>query len=154
MTKVLACTVALSALVAPAAANAAVVITTGATTAIPGNNDFQGKLSALGLTRYTTTGAQLVLDAPATITFEFLGSESAFNDAFTALGLATLTRAENTPFTDAFAAPIAIGTTAFMAGDLAGRLLFSTGDLPRPRTGQRPGQHLLLRLRRPDHRPR
>lgn len=127
MKNVFACGAALSMLATPVAANAAVIITTGATASIPGNNDFQSQLSDLGLTRYTTTGAQLMLDGPATITFEFLGSESAFDDAFTALGLAPLTLSENTPFTDAFAAPIAIGSAVFAAGDLAGRLLFSTG---------------------------
>jgi hypothetical protein len=57
-----------------------VVITPGASMAIPGSNDFQAQLLGLGLTNVTTTGAGLNLTADAVLTFTLLGSESGFNE--------------------------------------------------------------------------
>jgi len=114
------------ALAVPGTANAGVFLTQGATAGIPASNDFGGQLAALGLTQYTTTGASLFVDADTTIAFEFLGSESRFNDTFTALGAAPLSLGETTNFTNNFASPVPIGSSVFAAGSLAGRLTFSS----------------------------
>ena len=65
---------------AQAAANVTINFTN--TTAIPASNDFQSLLNGLGLTSYTTAGASLFLNGPASLTFEFLGSESGYDDTF------------------------------------------------------------------------
>lgn len=117
---------ALLACVAPQAAQAAIIVNTGTIAAVGAGNNFQGQLASLGLTRYTTSGAELLLDAAATITFEFLGSESGFSDTFTALGTSVLSYTENALFSDAFAAPILIGSAGFNAGSLVDLLRFSS----------------------------
>lgn len=64
------------------AANAGMVVSFGATNAIPANNDFQAFLNGLGLTRYATTGSSISFNEAGTLTFEYLGSESGFTDTF------------------------------------------------------------------------
>jgi hypothetical protein len=109
----------------PSAANAAVDVTVnfGATNPIPGNNDFQGLLAGLGLTKFATTGASLILNSAAVITFEFLGSESGFSDTFKTT---TINFTETSPFVNNFGSPVNMGSTAFTAGSLAGLLNFSS----------------------------
>ncbi len=122
---------ALATLALPTASYAAadVTINFATTTAIPGSNDFQGSLAALGLTRYASTGASLFLNGPATIMFEFLGSESGFNDTFSTSG--GLTQTENSSYTNFFSAPLVIGAQSFSFGSLAGLLNFSSsGGIP------------------------
>jgi PEP-CTERM motif len=114
----------------PSAANAAVDVTVnfGATNPIPANNDFQALLAGLGLTKFATTGASLILNSAAVITFEFLGTESGFSDTFMT---SNINFTENTSFQNNFAAPINMGATAFTAGSLAGLLNFtSAGGIP------------------------
>lgn len=125
MKKVLSLLAGISALVVPATVQAQTVqINYGATAPIPALNDFQGQLAGLGLVNFTTMGATIILSANATIFFEFLGSESQFNDTFTA-GAASLT--ENTGFTNNFPGGVAIGPAqSFNAGSLAGLLNFTT----------------------------
>ena len=109
------------------AANAQdVTITYSGTQAIPGINDFLSTLSGLGLTQYTTSGATIVLNGDAIITFEFLGSESGYSDTFSTVSLPALSLSEFSQFEDHFASPVAIGSGAFASGSLIGRLLFST----------------------------
>lgn len=106
------------------AANASaqsVVITPGATMAIPVSNDFQAQLLGLGLTQVTTTGANLNLTGNAVLTFTLLGSESGFNDSFNA-GAVSFT--ETSPFTPW--GSMLLGSSSFTAGTLAGDLLFSS----------------------------
>lgn len=122
---------ALAALVLPTASYAAadVTINFATTTAIPGSNDFQASLAALGLSRYASTGASLFLNGPATIVFEFLGSESGFDDTFSTSGGLSLT--ENSSYTNFFAAPLLIGAQTFSFGSLASLLNFSSsGGIP------------------------
>lgn len=110
----------------PATANAAADVTVnfGATNPVPASNDFQSLLSGLGLTRFATTGASLVLNGPALITFYFMGSESGFNDTFST---STLSLTENTLFTNNFAGGgTLIGSQVFAGGSLAGLLNFTT----------------------------
>lgn len=54
---------------------------------IPGANDFDSQLGALGLFRYTSDGASLSLTAPATVKFRYIGSESGFTDTFSVGGV-------------------------------------------------------------------
>lgn len=122
---------ALAALALPTASYAAadVTINFATTAAIPGSNDLQGSLAALGLTRYASTGASLFLNGPATIAFEFLGSESGFNDMFSTSAGASHT--ENSSYSNFFAAPLMIGAQSFSFGSLASLLNFSSsGGMP------------------------
>jgi hypothetical protein len=107
---------------AQAAANVTINFTN--TTAIPASNDFQSLLNGLGLTDYTTTGASLFLNGPASLTFEFLGSESGYDDTFSTAGGLTLT--ETSWLENHFAAPILIGTEYFAGGDLTNLLNFTS----------------------------
>ena len=104
-------------------AGAAVIIGFDTPSTIPGSNDFTSDLNGLGLTQMATSGISLVLDEDSTITFDVLGSESGFDDTFTAAGL---TYTEFTSFLNSFASPISLGSADFTAGDLAGLLTFSS----------------------------
>ena len=117
---------AILALALPTASQAAVDLTVnfGASTLIPNTNDFQTSLASLGLTRYVASGASLFLNGPATIMFEFLGSESGFNDTFSTSSGLSLT--ENASYSNYFAAPILIGAQSFSAGSLGGLLNFTS----------------------------
>ena len=110
----------------PAAAQAAanVTINFATTNAIPASNDFQSQLNGLGLTQYATAGASLFLNGPASLVFEFLGSESGYNDTFSTVG--GLTHTETSWLEDHFAAPILIGTEYFAGGDLFKLLNFTS----------------------------
>lgn len=120
--------VGLSALALPAAGQATVQINFTTTAPVPGSNDFQSQLSGLGLTRFTTNLATLILSSNSIITFEFLGSESGFNDTFTA---GPVTYSEFTTLTNNFASPIALGSANFSAGSLLNLLNFtSSGGAP------------------------
>ena len=118
--KFLISTAAALSFVAPASA-ASIQVNFGATNAIPGNNDFQSQLNGLGFVSFATLGTSLILDQNAKITFEFLGSESGFNDTFTA---GTVTHTENTNFTPW--SSLNIGTTSALAGSLANFLKFTS----------------------------
>jgi hypothetical protein len=107
----------------PAAANAAVVVSFADAQALPAGNDFSGALSGLGITRYATSGIDLVLDAPGTILFEFLGSESGFSDSFEGPGISF---SETSSLETHFASPIAIGSSIFSTGTLAGLISFAS----------------------------
>ena len=109
----------------PSAANAAVDVTVnfGATNPIPANNDFQALLGGLGLTKFATNGASLILNSAAVITFEFLGSESGFSDTFKTTAI---NYTENSSFENHFGAPILLGSQAFAAGSLVNLLNFSS----------------------------
>lgn len=131
MKKHLAALALVTALVAPATAQAGTTLTFNPaspnTKAMPGNNDFKALLnSPYGLTRYTSTGAVLTLDTASYITFWFYGSESGYNDVFSTVSTPNLTIPENTPFQNNFASPVYIGEGLFSAGSLAGRLNFSS----------------------------
>lgn len=110
----------------PATAQAAanVTINFSTTNAIPASNDFQSQLNGLGLTQYATAGASLFLNGPASLVFEFLGSESGYNDTFSTVG--GLTYTETSWLEDHFAAPILIGTEYFAGGDLFKLLNFTS----------------------------
>lgn len=101
-------------------ANASVQIDFGATNPVPANNDFQGQLAGLGLTLYTTTGATITLTEDSVLTFEFLGSESGFNDTFEAGSVSFTEMSTFTPW-----ASLLLGADIFSAGDLAGILNFT-----------------------------
>lgn len=109
---------------AQAAAN--VTINFGSTNAVPANNDFQAILAGpgLNLTSYASAGASIFLNGPASLVFEFLGSESGFSDTFSTAG--GLSYTENTWLENHFAAPILIGTEYFAGGDLTKLLNFTS----------------------------
>ena len=104
-------------------ANASITITFGATSPIPDNNDFQSGLANSGLTLFATTGATITLSEDSIITFEVLGTESSFNDTFTANDVSYT---EFTSFANLFGAPLAIGSDSFTAGSLWNVLNFSS----------------------------
>lgn len=117
---------AILALALPTTSQAAVGLTVsfGTSTLIPNTNDFHTSLASLGLTQYVASGASLFLNGPATIMFEFLGSESGFNDTFSTSGGSSLT--ESGSYSNFFAAPIFIGAQSFSFGSLGGLLNFSS----------------------------
>src|SRR4051794_7523550 len=117
---------ALSTATFASSANAAVTINFTGSTAVPGNNDFKADLSGLGLTRYTTTGASLILDANSIITFELVGTESGYDDNFATISAPNLSYTEHTSSLNSFASPISIGSASFTAGSLLGLLNFSS----------------------------
>ena len=113
----------------PAAAS--VQVTFPGTVPLPTNNDFKTQLAGLGLVGIASTGASLILNSDAMITFELLGTESGFSDRFTTISVPGLSYTENTSFQNDFNSPIAIGSAFFSAGSLSGRLNFSAvGGLP------------------------
>jgi hypothetical protein len=83
--------------------------------AVPSNNNFQGNLNAAGLYQYTAGGASISLSGKATVTFEFLGSESGFNDSFSAGGGA-IAASENSSFTAWN--PLTLGSLTYNAGSI------------------------------------
>jgi hypothetical protein len=96
---------------------------------IPANNNFVSELNGLGYFNYTTTGASIVLNGDAIITFEFLGSESGYDDTFSTVSVPVLSLTETSlppAGENHFAVPVMIGQGSFLSGDLLGRLLFST----------------------------
>jgi hypothetical protein len=105
-------------------ASAAVIIGFDTPSTIPDSNDFTADLNGLGLTQLATSGISLVLDEDSTITFDVLGSESGFNDSFSAAGL---TYTEFTSLLNSFGSPIPIGSATFTAGNLAGSFSSSGG---------------------------
>ena len=119
-------TAAAMALSLPVAAQAApyVTINFSGTTAIPANNDFQSNLNGLGFLNYASLGASLFLSGPASLTFEFLGSESGYSDTFSTSG--GLSYTETSLLENHFAAPILIGTQYFAGGDLFKLLNFTS----------------------------
>lgn len=94
--------------------------------AISTDNDFKLLLKGLGLTKYVSTDASLVLTENSVITFHLLGSESGFSDSFSTFSTPNLFKSENTPFQDNFASPLLIGSGTFSAGSLAGLLNFAS----------------------------
>lgn len=110
----------------PATAQAAanVTINFSSTAPVPSNNDFQSTLAGLGLTQYASLGASIFLNGPASLVFEFLGSESGFSDTFSTDG--GLSYTETSSLENHFAAPILIGSQYFAGGDLTKLLNFSS----------------------------
>lgn len=123
---------AVASLFATNPASASVILTFDPPTAIPGGNDFTTELGNLGLTQVATSGLSAVLDQDSTITFDFLGSESGFNDGFQT---SSLSFQEFSSFLNAFASPIAIGSASFTAGDLAGQLMLTSSGGSNPTIG-------------------
>ena len=91
---------------------------------IPSNNDFQGNLNGVGLFEYTAGGATVALSGKAKVTFEFMGSESGFDDGFKAGG-GVITVSENTGFTGW--GPVALGSLNYNAGPINDWLFNSSG---------------------------
>ncbi|HET6942864.1 MAG TPA: PEPxxWA-CTERM sorting domain-containing protein [Sphingomicrobium sp.] len=123
MVKSLLAFVGAAALTVTSNANASAIITFGATSPVPGNNDFQSDLASLGLTLFTTTGATITLNEDSVITFEVLGTESSFDDRFTANGV---DYTETTTFANLFGTPLSIGSDFFTSGSLWNVLNFSS----------------------------
>jgi hypothetical protein len=86
------------------------------------NNDFLGLLTPL--TRYVDTGAGITLNGPATVDFYYLGSESGYNNTFTA-GSTTFTE---TGDANHFASPVFIGSQTYAGGAITSwRFTSNTG---------------------------
>jgi len=126
MTKMLKlAAIASMALAMPAAAAVTFNVGIGApVNAIPNNNDFKTNLNSAGLFQYTAGGASISLSGKATLTFEFLGSESGFNDSFSAAG-GTITANENSAFTAW--GPVALGSATYNGGSITDWLFSSSG---------------------------
>ena len=123
MMRKLLITAAAVALTASPAAATTFTVGIGSTFAIPGNNDFESDLNAVGLFNYTSLGSTLTLDSgPAKITFEYMGAESGAVDKFFAVsGPNTVTGTESgTP---------ALPDNNFPLGDLLGALFYSSGGV-------------------------
>lgn len=90
---------------------------------IPGNNDFQSNLNGVGLYSYTASNATVSLSGKATLTFEFMGSESGFSDTFKAGG-GGITVTENSSFTPWGA--VNVGTLNYNAGAISDWLFTSS----------------------------
>lgn len=103
------------ALATAAPANAATfsVSFSGSPLAVVGN-DFASLLGAL--TSYVSTGAGISLDSAASVDFFYLGSESAYNNTFTA-GSVSLTE---TADANNFASPVFIGSEYYAGGAVTG----------------------------------
>jgi hypothetical protein len=138
MRKHLAALAALSALALPASANASVEITWPSTTPVPGpggsagaDNMFYPELSGiLGANPvYASVGAAINLTEAYVLRFEFLGSESGFDDTFSSVGLSYTETSPHNPGENHFGAPILIGEAYYAAGSLAGLLNFTTSGL-------------------------
>ncbi|WP_422060031.1 PEPxxWA-CTERM sorting domain-containing protein [Sphingopyxis sp.] len=125
MKKSLTALALLSALAAPAAAQAAAIVSFDSKTTISDGNNFKTQLAGLGLTKYDSTGVSIVLDANSIITFYLMGSESSFNDTFSTVSSPVLASTESSNFQNNFGAPILLGSRSFSAGSLAGLLNFS-----------------------------
>lgn len=132
MRKVLAALACMSCIASATVAQAqTATVTYNSTTAIPTpQNDFYTQLTALGLNSYASSGANITLSGPSTITFYFLGSESGFSDTFSTLGAGTnVSLTENTSLVNNFGSPVLIGGKTFSAGSLINQLLFSTSGV-------------------------
>jgi PEP-CTERM motif len=117
--------IASMALAMPAAAAVTFNVGIGAPVkVIPGNNDFRGNLDAATLYEYTAGGATISLSGKATLTFEFMGSESGFHDSFSAAG-GTITASENSSFTAWGSVPR--GSAVYNAGPITDWLFSSSG---------------------------
>lgn len=136
MKKQLAALAVVSAMSVPASAQAAALIEFGASSEISDNNDFKTWLNGLGLTRYATLGSSIVLDAGTTIQFEFLGSESGYDDTFFTGTIPALSYTESTPLQNSFLTPILLGTAVFDAGSLFDLLNFSSSGGAAATVGQ------------------
>jgi PEP-CTERM motif len=123
MRKLILGLVGAAALAMTANANASVTITFGATSPVPDNNNFQNDLANLGLTLFATTGATITLSEDSIMTFEVLGTESSYDDTFTANDV---NYTEFTSFADRFGAPLVIGSDSFTVGSLWHVLNFSS----------------------------
>jgi hypothetical protein len=142
MKKLLFALAGLTSLTAPSVANATATITyVTSPVTVPTSNDFKADLAGLGLTQYVTTTGNIILNSPASLTFFFLGSESAFNDTFStgnscACVVGSVSSTETTGFTNNFPAGVNIGSIqVFGSGiSLAGILNFSSSGPGAPGT--------------------
>jgi hypothetical protein len=108
--------VAALAIAAPAAA-VTFDVTPGASPAVPTNNNFKTPLANLGLRFFTGAGASISLSGPATLTFEYLGSESGFHNKFTVTGTGGFSYQEFSGGTEAWnAAGAAFGWPVVYSG--------------------------------------
>jgi hypothetical protein len=116
---------------------------------VPANNDFQSQLAGMGLTNFTSTGANIAIDGPAQVDFYFFGSESGNDDTFTAIGdVGTATKTENTTFTPW--GPQWIGSVIFNGpvASLTGKFTFtSSGANAAPATVGQGGFGIFLNSR-------
>lgn len=103
------------------------VLTLGATQPVPGSNDFQANLAALGLTQLTDLGASVGLTGNATLKFEFIAREAGFNNTFKTTTLSFTSIAP--PTTVPWSADQLIGYQNYAAGPI-GDWFFTPGGGP------------------------
>jgi PEP-CTERM motif len=120
-----------------AAAPAAAVqftVTPGTVTAVPNNNNFKSNLSALGLVNYASrTGTSISLTGPATLTFEYIGSESGYRNKFTVTGVSGFSYQEGSGGLEAWnAAGVDFGTALAYPGGAITNWQFSSPGKPTP----------------------
>lgn len=113
------------------AMGAAFSVTSGSTFGVPGNNDFQGDLAALGLNAYTSTGASISLAGPRKVTFEYMGSESGYVNSFKGGSLAPFVE-----YNKAAWGPVLIGSDSFLGGPFSNLSFSSIGGVPLSLVGQ------------------
>lgn len=122
--------VAAMAMAAPAYA-AAFTVSNGTVFGVPGNNDFQGDLAALGLTSYTTVGASVTLSGPRKVKFEYMGSESGNVNSFTGGTVGPFAE-----YNKASWGPVLIGTANFLGGAFTNVSFSSIGGVANSFIGQ------------------
>lgn len=136
MKNFLSASLAVAALALPATASAVPFITVNYTTTtagLPTSNNYNAQLSGLGITKLAYgAGTSLFLTGPARVTFEFLGSESAFSDTYFSLLSGALSLKETSFQENHFLSPVVIGSQDYPAVgplNLAGILKFEANKL-------------------------
>lgn len=128
---VLGSALAASLAVAAPAMAAGFAVTSGSTFAVPGINDFQGNLGALGLGAYTTVGASISLTGPRKLVFEYMGSESGNVNSFTAGSVGPFAE-----YNKAAWGPVLIGSDGYAGGPLTSLSFSSIGGVANSLVGQ------------------
>jgi hypothetical protein len=110
-----------------APAMAAFQVTIGTDEAVAGTgNDFAGNLGGLGLVRMTAENASIFLGAKAQLQFDYMASESGFNNTFSA-GALSFTETGNKGW-----APVLIGEQGALKGLITNWQFSSSGNANGP----------------------
>jgi hypothetical protein len=117
---------ALASMAAAGPASAAFVVNVGApiSNVVGVGNDFAGNLTALGLDKMTADSATITLSGKATLTFDYIASESGFNNTFTA-GALSYTETGNKLWSTP---PVLIGSFVQAAGPINNWFFSSSGN--------------------------
>ena len=109
-------------------------VTPGTVKTVLNNNFFRAQLTGIGLSRYThNAGTSVSLSGPATLTFEYIGSESGFHNMFTVTGVGGFSRQEVSGGIEHWnAAGADFGTALNYAAGVISNWQFSSPGRPTP----------------------